>query len=85
MGTSRVPVLIANATLLVNFSGLRGIISGQQLLVTTSWGPAASCITDNQGLCSLIFNLPPLGGANTITATYDGNQNFQPCAATIIV
>jgi len=84
-GTYRIPVLLLNATLVANFNGLTGIIGGQQLNFTTSWGPAASCFTDGQGVCSFAFNVPPLGGANTITAVYRGNSFFAPCAVTKVV
>ena len=84
-GTYRIPLLAVNATLIAWGNGLSGVLTGQQLNLFTSWGPTASCITNDQGLCSLTFSIPPLGGANTLTVSYDGNQYFMPSAATKVV
>ena len=84
-GTYRIPVLVLNVTLVVSFNGLTGVISGQLLNFAASWGPTASCITDSQGVCFLTFSSPPLGGANTITASYGGNSYFAPCVVTKVV
>ena len=84
-GTYRIPILAVNATLIAYGNGLQGIIAGQPLDVATSWDRAVSCVTNSQGICLLTFSIPPLGGANTLTATYAGNTYFASCAVTRIL
>ena len=84
-GTYKIPILAVNATLVATGNGLTGVITGQVLNVTASWDPTVSCITDRQGTCQFTFSTPPLGGANTITASYSGTTYFAPCAATKVV
>jgi hypothetical protein len=84
-GTYRIPVLAVNATLFVWGNGLTGVLTGQQLTFVASWGPTAICVTNSQGECFFLFNMPPLGGANTVTAIYNGNEYFSSCAATKVV
>ena len=84
-GTYRIPILVVNATLIAYGNGLKGVIAGQPLGVFTSWDPAVTCVTNSQGICPLTISIPPLGGANTLTATYAGNTYFAPCAVTKIV
>jgi hypothetical protein len=84
-GTYKIPILVVNATLVATGNGLIGIIARQQLNLSITWGPPVSCITDGQGICYLTFSIPPLGGANTITAMYSGTTYFAPCAVTKVV
>ncbi len=84
-GTYRIPILLVNVTLVATGNGLNGVIAGQVLSVSASWGQAVNCTTDSQGVCYLTFNIPPLGGANTLTALYAGTNYFAPCAVTRIV
>lgn len=84
-GTYSIPVLTVNETLIVWGNGLTGVLTGQQLTFFASWGPTGICATDSQGGCFLTFSVPPLGGANTLTAIYNGNAYFSPCAATKVV
>jgi len=84
-GTYRLPILLVNATLVATGNGLNGVIAGQRLSVSASRGQSADCITDSQGGCYLMFNTPPLGGANTLTALYGGTSYFAPCAVTRVV
>ena len=84
-GTYKIPILVVNATLEATGNGLTGVITGQILNITASWDPTVNCITDSQGTCHLTFSIPPLGGANTITAIYSGTTYFAPCAVTNVV
>ena len=84
-GTYRIPVLLVNATLVAYGNGLSGVIGGQPLVVSSSWDSAVGCVTTVMGICSLTFSIPPLGGANTLTAAYSGTTYFAPCAVTKIV
>ena len=84
-GTNRIPILLVNATLVATGNGLKGIIAGQALTLSASWGQTVNCTTDHQGVCALTFNVPPLGGANTLTALYAGTDYFSPCAVTQVV
>ena len=84
-GTYKIPILVVNATLVAIGNGLTGVIAGQLLNLSTSWGPAVDCTTDRKGTCYLTFSIPPLGGANTLTAVYSGTVYFAPCAVTEVV
>jgi hypothetical protein len=84
-GTYSIPILVVNATLVATGGGLTGVIAGQVLTVSASWGQAVNCVTDGQGVCYLTFSIPPLGGANTLTALYSGTAYFAPCAVTKVV
>lgn len=84
-GTNRIQILLANATLVAYGNGLSGVIAGQPLDISPSWNPAVNCITNSLGVCSLTFSIPPLGGANILTAVYAGTAYFAPCAVTKIV
>ena len=83
--TYTLSILRVNATLIATGNGLNGVIAGQRLNLSASWDQSADCITDSQGVCYLTFSIPPLGGANTLTALYAGNNYFAPCAVTRIV
>ncbi len=83
--TYRIPILLVNATLMATGNGLHGVIAGQALNISPSWSQPVSCVTDDQGVCYLTFNVPPLGGANTLTAVYVGTTYFAPCAVTRVV
>jgi len=83
--TYNVPVLVVDATLVAYGNGLSGVIDGQSLDISSSWDRAVGCITNSQGMCSLTLSIPPLGGANTLTAVYAGTAYFAPCAVTKIV
>ena len=48
-GTYRIPILIVNATLVAAGNGLTGVIAGQYLNFSITWGPGVSCITNSQG------------------------------------
>ena len=84
-GTYKILILAVNATLVATGNGLTGVIGGQLLSLSTSWGPAVNCTTDSHGKCYLTFSVPPLGGANTLTAVYAGTDYFAPCAVTKIM
>jgi hypothetical protein len=83
--TYRIPILLVNATLVATGNGLNGVIAGQTLNISPSWGQPVSCVTDGQGVCYLTFRVPPLGGANTLTGLYTGTTYFAPCAVTRVV
>ena len=84
-GTYRIPILLVNATLVATGNGLNGVIAGQALSLSASWSQTVNCTTDRQGVCALTFSIPPLGGANTLTALYAGTDYFSPCAVTQVV
>jgi hypothetical protein len=84
-GTYSIPILVVNATLVATGDGLNGVIAGQVLTVSASWGRTVNCTTDGHGVCYLAFSIPPLGGANTLTALYAGTSYFAPCAVTRVV
>ena len=84
-GTLTVPVLLVNARLVATGEGLNGVIAGQLLIISASWGQTLSCRTNLEGVCYLRFSVPPLGGANTLTAYYNGNSYFASCVVTRVV
>jgi hypothetical protein len=84
-GTYVIQILLVNATLVATGDGLNGVIAAQALTVSASWGQTVYCTTNPQGVCYLTFSMPPLGGANTLTAFYGGTSYFAPCAVTRVV
>ena len=62
-------------TLTGSYQGLTGLISGQTISVSTSWGGSGFCVTKADGRCQVTLNKPAKGN-DSVTVKFAGNNYF---------